>query len=226
MCKSFSFCKSFLKTVLIFLCYVLFASCSQNLPEVKQANGTIVFEYENEDSFPNARMTVFVESVSDPRRYDTIKVQSYNQDFEWETEEISMIQGTKKKYAGYTNFVMPEGEKFPAGRYNAVYINADEEEVSSDFSIDYDLALYEIKASDLPAFMKKHNGTNKIAIYNQQEMLIFFGEKNNDLRTTRDIWNQFREADSFQEIWEAGNRTVICVLPKELVRPDKVQTEE
>lgn len=206
--------------------YVIFASCSQNLPEVRQASSSIIFEYEDDESLPQARFSVFVESVSDPRRFAGLKVHSETEGYEWEVDDLVMIENEDKTYAGYTNFVMPEGEKIPKGKYTVIFTNADEEEYETEFYLDYNTKYYELKAPDVPEFMKKRSGNNKIAIYNKDSLLIYYGERNVEFKTTRDIWNKYQNADFFNDIWSMSGNTVICILPKELVQPEKAEESE
>lgn len=212
-------------TLCIFSLLFFIISCSSNVPEVKSANTSIIFEYENEDSLPTARFSVFVEAESDPRRFETMKVRSLIKDFEWETDEIAKIDGKNGKYAGYTNFVMPKGEKIPTGRYSVVFVNADEEEVEAEFYLDFNSRFYEMKPGEIADYMKNHNGMNKLALYDENKILIFYGERTDDYKTVRDIWYHYREAQEFQDIWTAQNNSVICILPIELVQPEKADEE-
>lgn len=220
-----SYLSKLLKISILVLIYVGFISCSQNLPEVKMANGSVVFEYDSQEETPKARFGVFVEAESNPQRFSTMKVKSEEKGFEWETSDIIIFQNEDKTMAGYSNFVMPQGQKIPTGKYIVIYVNADKEETETDFYIDYNEKYYDLKGSEVPAYMKKHNGSNKISIYDQDEILIYFGDRNGDFRTTRDIWNRFQNAETFNDIWTENGKSVICVLPKELVKPEKVKTD-
>lgn len=221
-----SYLSRLLKISFILLIYIAFASCSQNLPEVKMASGSVVFEYEDQEQAPNARFGVFVEAESNPQRFSSMRVKSEEKGFEWETSDIIVFKEEDRTMAGYSNFVMPEGHKIPTGKYIAVYENADHEEIETDFYIDYNEKYYELKASEVPAFMKKSNGLNRISIYDDKEILIYFGDRTGEFRTTRDIWNKFQNAETFNDIWCENGKSVICVLPKELVKPEKVKTDE
>lgn len=209
--------------VSLVLVYIAFASCSQNLPETGNASSSVIFEYENEESLPQARFSVFVEAISDPHRFASLKIRSEEMGYEWETDELVNIQQDDRTMSGYTNFVMPDGQKIPAGKYTAIYMNADEQEYETEFYIDYNSKIYELKASEIPGFMKKNYGANKISIYDDAQVLIFFGDRTSELRTTRDIWNNFQNAEYFNDIWYASGKSVICILPKELVKPEKVE---
>ena len=69
--------------------------------------------------------------------------------------------------------------------------------------------------------MAKKRGVEKIAIYDKEHILIYFGDRTEEFRTTRDIWNKYREANMYQVIWYAANGTVICISPEKPVSPDE-----
>lgn len=221
---SSSFYKNIFLSILIsilFLCINI--SCSQSTPEIHQANGTVIFDYEDKESLPTARLSVFVEAQSDPRRFEVIKLKSEEKGFEWETNDISKIQNESKSYVGFTNFVMPEQEIIPSGKYSVIFINANEEQVESEFNLVYNLDSYNLTAEEVPDFAKKNKGINKIAIYDQQNKMLYFGNKAPDYMTSRDIWNAFSEADYYYDVWIIKNLSVLFIMPKELVQPEEVE---
>lgn len=209
-----------------FILVIIFASCSQNLPEIGQANTSVIFEYEDTESLPKARFSVFVDSVSNPRRFASLRVRSEEENYEWEIDDLIMFETSEKTFAGYTNFVMPEGLEIPKGKYSVIFTNADEEEIEKEFYIDYNSDFYELKSTEIPDYMKKRSANNKIAIYDNDSLLIYYGERNKDFKTTRDIWNKYQNAEFFNDIWSMSGNTVICILPQELVKPEKVEAEE
>lgn len=224
--KNFSLKNSLLTLFSISLLFTVFMSCSQNLPDVGPASSSIIFEYADEESLPQARLSVFVEAISDPHRFATLKIRSEENGYEWETDNLINIVEDDKTMSGYTNFVMPEGEKIPTGKYTAIYINADEEETEKEFYIDYNKKIYDLKSTEIPAFMRKSYSVNKISIYDDAEVLIFFGDRTQDFKTTRDIWNNYQNASYFNDIWYTSGNSIICILPKQIVKPEKVEAAE
>jgi hypothetical protein len=49
--------------------------------------------------------------------------------------------------------------------------------------------------------------------------MLYYGERTDKLDDTRKIWNKYRNAASFNEVWKLPNNSVICVMPLELVVP-------
>ena len=75
--------------------------------------------------------------------------------------------------------------------------------------------------------MADKHGIEKIAVYDKEHILIYFGNRTENFRTTRDIWNTYREAEYYQVIWYSRDGKVICIEPEKPVVPEtEVKDEE
>jgi len=202
-------------TIFLSLFSVLFFSCSENLPEVHSVDYSLIFEYENETSLPKARLSVFVETLSEVRRAEELVLISEEADYYWETEDIVMLDTPKKKWAGHTNFVLPAPEQMPTGRYTVTFIDAAGEEVEAGLNLSYDKKLYSLKANQVDEYMSNHGNLKKVAIYDELNTLIYYGEETSELKDNNRIRNQYRSAAYKNIIWCRYDNTVICILPKE-----------
>lgn len=214
--------KSFFKVLLlssILLSILFMASCTQVVPEVKYSSLSVVFEYKDEKTLPSARLCVFVETVSDARRYESINVKSAQNGFTWDVNDVFKIKSYDRMYAGNTSLLVPEGEKIPTGLYDVVFYNADLEKVETQTNLNYDSEFYDCKSGDIPEMMRKRGGRKNIAIYDKEGKMLYYGERTDKLDDTRKIWNKYRNAASFNEVWKLPNNSVICVMPLELVVP-------
>ncbi len=214
--------KSFFKALhlsSIILSILFMASCTQVVPEVKYSSLSVVFDYKDEKTLPSARLCVFVETVSDARRYESINVKCVQNGFTWDVNDVFKIKSYDRMYAGNTSLLVPEGEKIPTGLYDIVFYNADLEKVESQTTLNYDSEFYECKSGDIPEMMRKRGGRKNIAIYDKEGKMLYYGERTDKLDDTRKIWNKYRNAASFNEVWKLPNNSVICVMPLELVVP-------
>ena len=69
--------------------------------------------------------------------------------------------------------------------------------------------------------MSKKRGVEKIAVYDKEHILIYFGDRTEEFMTTRAIWNKYRDAASYQIIWYTGGGSVICITPEKPVTPEE-----
>lgn len=204
----------------------LFISCSQNLPEVENTDYSVIFEYQNEKELPSARLSVFAASVSDVRRYQTIKITSLETGYYWESQGLTMLEADSKQWTGCTNLLAPENEKLPTGTYEITFINADEKECTLTLDIKYDIDFYDVLLPSLTDVMTQKRGIEKIAVFDKEHILIYFGDRTEEFKTTRDIWNRWREAVSYQIIWYTKDGSVICLTPEKPVSPEQAENDE
>lgn len=207
------------KLILIFslLITILLLSCSQNVPELVSGNYSVIFEYPEEEFYPNSRLSIFVEAQSDVRRFEKIQIKSLETDYIWYVDDIAKVELNDQQWAGTTNLVVPEDEIIPSGTYEITFYNADEKSEKIYITIDYDTSLYDVETEKVSEVIKKQNGINNIAIYDDTDVLIYYGERTQDLLTKRGIWNLFRNASYFQDIWCTNGNYIMCIMPIEKV---------
>lgn len=216
MCK-----KSKLILILSLLITILFLSCSQNVPELVSGNYSVIFEYPEEECYPNSRLSIFVEAQSDVRRFEKIQIKSLETDYIWYVDDIAKVELNDQQWAGTTNLVVPEDEIIPSGTYEITFYNADEKFEKIYLTIDYDTSFYDVETEHVAENIKKLNGINNIAIYDENNILIYYGERTKELATKRNIWNSYRNAFSYQDIWCTKNDYVMCIMPVEKVILDE-----
>lgn len=205
--------------LLILVLTTVICACSNNVPELGNARLSVVFDYDSNDSLPQARLSVFVEAVSNPRRFDTITVSSNQNEYVWEASDLILAADESKNYCGVTNFVMPANQKIPSGEYTILFRQSDDEEKEIKRILSYDKSLYETKGEDVPQVMKKFYSTRMLTIYDASKKIIYYGPRSAELSDARGIWNNYRDASEFQESWVNQSGTIICNLPMEKVVP-------
>ena len=199
---------------------LFFSSCTQVTPELTQSDFSVIFDYVDEENLPSARLSVFMASDSDVRRYERIRITALETGYVWDTNDIALMDSEGTKWAGCTNLVAPEDEKLPCGKYEVTYFNADEKECTVNLEINYDIDFYEVIFSALPELMKSKRGIEKIAIYDKEHILIYFGDRTEEFRSPRGIWNVYPEAGSYQVLWYSRDGTVTCIGPLLPVTPE------
>lgn len=212
--------------ILIFAAVMaLFISCSQNTPELTTTDYSVIFDYENAEAVPEARLSIFAASASDVRRYERIRINSLETGLCWEVDNLTRLENEDLQWAGYTNLVAPENEKLPTGLYEITYFNADEKECTVNLEVNYDIGIYDVLLTGLAEYMAEKKGIEKIAVYDKAHILIYYGDRTEELKTTRDIWNKYRDAEYYQVIWYSVDGTVICIEPEKPVVPEISEEE-
>ena len=182
---------------------------------------SVIFEYHDDNTLPSARMSVFIESKSDTRRSQQILLSAPKDGFEWNGRDLIHIKNGDRSWSGYTNFLMQRNQHFPCDTYNLVLFNADEENAVQSVDFFYDEEFYEIKASEAEEKMKTLGAEKKIAIYDEKDILLYYDVQSNNLNTARKMWNMFSNASYYNIVWQAKDKSVLCIMPKRLVIPDE-----
>ena len=68
--------------------------------------------------------------------------------------------------------------------------------------------------------MKENGGILKIAIYNKEKLMIYFGEKTEEFQTDNSIKNAYVDADYYKDVWNSKNSNVIFIMPEIKVMPE------
>ena len=181
---------------------------------------SVVFDYEKMDEFPKARLAVFVEAHSNPRRVGTITVAAKGSDFSWEVNDLLFAQNDETKYLGAVNLVMPQDLQFPTGEYNVSFIQMDEEKSDVKVPLFYDKTLYETKGSEASKVMNDAMASRMLKVYGENKKVLYYGPWTREFTNARSIWNVYRDAQEFQETWVSPGGSVICNLPVQKVVPD------
>ncbi len=203
--------------LILFICSI--CSCSNNAPQLREANLTIIFDYKSKDSLPTARMGVFVEAVSNQKRIDSLKVFAKGSDLIWESNNLLLAENEEQKYLGCVNLVMPQNQEFPAGEYTIEFQQYDEEKTEMKYVLSYDKSFYNAKTEQVASLMNKNMGSRMLKIFDADKKVIYYGPRTYEFSTARGIWNVYSQAKEFQEIWISGNKNVICNFPIEKVEP-------
>ena len=157
--------KSHIKLLLFFLNFhflaTFFLSCSQVTPEVISPEYSVIFEYEDEKSNPKARMSIFVESLTDVNRYERIRVYCENGGYIWDFNEIATFTNKNRSWTGNTNLKMPQNQIFPSGKYELIFYNADEKDTSVILNVNYDSSFYKLTSSESENLLKNKPATDE-----------------------------------------------------------------
>ena len=204
--------------ILSILLSVFFLSCQQAVADIDQANYSVIFDYENEGQLPSSRLSLFIQSKSDVRRYERVQVTSKKSGYVWTYDDLTLFLENNQQWAGNTNLVVPENTEIPDGLYEVIYFNSDGKNDKVYITVDYDKFIYSLSSDEIESYMEKENAKKKIIIFDENGYILYFGDKTEEFDSVRGIWNKFSNAQSFQNIWEGKGNTVICIMPAQKVQ--------
>lgn len=194
-------------------------SCSQEATVIKEINSKIIYEYKDAQTLPSQRLSVFVATNGDVRKFDSLYVKDLESDFYWETKDLFRFTNGDKNYAGYSSFIVPEGDSFNDGEYSLVINTKSKEELAYNFNLTYNKDFIKMKFADALQEMKNNGAVENICIYDEDGKIIYYGKRSEDLYTNRDIWLKYNNAAKYNSIWALDNRAIMCIMPAEIVTP-------
>jgi hypothetical protein len=196
----------------LFLSTVYFNSCSDSEPIITSVSDTVIFEFNNETSAPQMRLSLFT-SVDQIQRVRELRAVNETTGLTWTIDSMRLIAGKNNKYwAGYTNLVAASGSTLPTGKYTITYEDAAERECETAFSISYPKEFADKKAADFPAAIKTAYVEN-VAIYAADGTLLYFGKKRENWSSDKMIKMDYALADNKRVCYSIYNNTVVCMMP-------------
>ena len=199
----------------LFITFTLFSffSCSDSSPSISIISPTLVADYSDSLSSPSVRLCVFAEVNSDIRRCDYVKARHEGSGLEWIADEPRLIAGRTRKFAGWSDFVVPSGMDIPSGKWTFTFSDFSGEESSGTFFLNYDKKMLEKKAGDFPDAIKESR--NEVyAVYTDKGLLCYFGEKKrtwNNLEAS--ILKHYPNAKYYRKCYQTKNKTVVYMMP-------------
>lgn len=183
-------------------------SCAQNIPEVVRSEGTLIFEYADEESMPEVRLAVYTETSSDPRRTSSVEVLCLENGFQWESDRIVIYESGDQSFAGVQNLYMPQDRPFAGGEYQVVYKTLTEEKDQNRFYLSAHYDVYSMTVSEAEQYMRERNGRKKLMIFDEEGHVLFYGEPSD----FPDPLNSFPETASYRYVWTCSGN-LMCLLP-------------
>lgn len=205
--------KVFLYTV-IFFAFVICTSCSDNSPSVASIQAVTIMEFKDEVSLPSVRLALFAEASSDVQRAKKLRVVSRETGLSWNcTDLIKFSEGNKKNWTGSSSIVPAENEMIPEGAYSVIYTDCADAVWEGAFSVRYDRELLTKKAREFPECIKVSK-SEKAAVYDENGVLKYFGEKKKTWTTIEKVRADIKDAASFRICYYLSGENIMILMPE------------
>ena len=205
--------KVFLFTV-CFFAVLICSSCSDNSPSVASVQAVTVMEFKDDSSFPVMRLALFTETSSDIHRAKKIRAVSRETGLSWNcTDLIKFSEGNKKNWAGCTSIIPAENGVIPEGAYSVVYTDCADSVWEGAFTVRYDSDLLAKKAGDFPECIKVFK-SEKAAVYDENGVLKYFGEKKKTWTTIEKVRADIKDAVSFRICYYLSGENIMILMPE------------
>lgn len=197
---------------LFFLTALVFVGCSDSNPELVSAKGFVVFDYKDESSVPSAKLAVFTEVSSEVRRVESIRIKNRSTQIEWNCSEPLIFSDSNHQWAGYTEFLTPDGIEIPDGIYDFSYIDAQGKESSVTFSINYNKKFVASNAKNAKESFFS-DATEKIAVFSARDSIIYYGEKKQGWNEDKKIFDSNSSSEYYRIVYVDKINSSLCIMP-------------
>jgi hypothetical protein len=164
------------------------------------------------------RLSVFVKTNGDVRHFKMLRLYSSQANYEWTVDNLVMVDKNNEMYAGYTNFIVPQGELIPQGEYEASFISYNDEENTTNFFLQYDKSLKDMSPVEAENYFKNNGSEEYVLIYNEEDRVLFFGKKTEKQQTENDIWLNYKTSKSYYTIWLKPDNSIMCIMPEKTIK--------
>lgn len=196
----------------VFLLILFFSSCSTEMPSADYVKATVIVEYNDDNSLPSGRFSVFAGVSSDIRYGRSVSVIHEESGLEWNcTEPFVFTSNDSRKWIGSSRFLMPEGFSVPDGKYIMIYEDKGENEVKLSFDLSASDEFMNYKTAQYPGVLKNYK--KRIILYSNTGDLIFYGEKKNSWKKNQDIFAEYSNACSSRDCYLVDGGSVLILLP-------------
>jgi hypothetical protein len=171
-------------------------------------------EFKDEVSYPSVRLALFAEASSDVQRAKNLRVVSRETGLSWNcTDLIKFSEGNKKNWAGSSSIVPAENEMIPEGAYSVIYTDCADAVWEGAFSVRYDRELLTKKAGEFPECIKVSK-SEKAAVYDENGVLKYFGEKKKTWTTIEKVRADIKDAASFRICYYLSGENIMILMPE------------
>lgn len=200
---------------LIFLALLLlFISCANDNPETSSVDHKVIYDFRDSESLPELKLSVFVAVENKVQKSASMKLIHEDSGLEWNCRSLSLnkYESNEMKWVGNTNFVPEKNRLFPEGNYRVIYEDLAERECDLTFTLNYPEHIAKVLSEEIPAAFNTPSA-KKIAVYSNEDILLYFGEEPANWNSNDDIIMNYKNAWCTRVCYTLNRGTVYCLMP-------------
>jgi hypothetical protein len=197
---------------LFLLLFALF-SCADSIPALADARLMPVFEFTTANARPSMFVYLLAYPTSDIALADSMRLTHRETGFVWnianplvmQTRNAVWVSGPR--LAPYDN-----SEGFAEGAYLVSYIDTSGRHSEQAVQLAYSQGLKKATAETAASLMPE-NADTKIVIYNEEDDVIYYGVRDENIGTDDMLKRSYPDAFSYRECISPPDNTVMALLP-------------
>jgi hypothetical protein len=198
-----------------------FFSCSDSVPALADARLMPVFEFATENARPSLFVYLLANPTSDIALADSMRLTHRATGFVWNIANPLVMQTRNAVWVSGPRLApYDSSEGFAEGAYLVAYIDTSGRISERAVQLVYAQGLKTATAQTVASLMPE-NASTKIVIYDEEENVIYYGDRDENIGTNDLLKRSYPDAFSYRECIALPNNAVMALLPVvSLVQPD------
>ena len=206
-------CKPTLLFLLLALALFCAASCSEDPIDAASVQANLILDWEDDQSLPSERLSVFIELSSNVRRVESFTVASG--EYSWNVDSPILFESGGRQWAGWPHLEPPPAKNgqrplFPLGNYEVECVDAAGKKDKATFSIIINAALLDANASQVEGLI--HAPQKRVAVYSDSGELLYFDSAKSNWLGGATIFNGVKDSSYYRDTIASGS--ALCFMPK------------
>ncbi|MDR3283735.1 MAG: hypothetical protein LBS97_00975 [Treponema sp.] len=203
--------KKILRFVPFFL--TLLFSCSDSLPAIADVKLMPVFEFDSENGRPLMYVYLLAQVSSNLDFADSLRLTQTETGYVWNIENPITLDSQIDVWLGSPP-IMPydQGKGFLPGSYRVSYIDTSGRTTERGVTFSYPSELRTATVKTVLDLLPQ-TSVVRIAIYDMDDQLLFWGERNQDLQTLEGILKRYPAAFSYRECRVSPDNGPVILFP-------------
>lgn len=201
----------YIKPLFILALLVFLFSCSDSDVKISYVKVFTILDYREPTQSPEIRLAVFVETSNGVNRAESVKIHSRASDYEWVSDKLIKISNSDTQWASCVNFVCPNNTLIPEGSYELNFIDAQNKEEKTAFSIFYPENIELKNASALEESLN-NNFVESTAAYDKNGVMLSY-ESGQDKKDMSAVFEENTDVAYCRRCLELTQGTVYCLMP-------------
>lgn len=178
---------------------------------VSAVQAHLILDWEDEQSLPVERLSVFVETSSNVRRFESFSVKAG--DYTWNVDSPIFFQSGDRQWAGWPHLEpAPNFEKalFPLGNYQVECVDAAGKKDTASFSVVVNAALLDANVGQVDGLLM--SSQKRVAVYSSSNELLYFDARKSNWISDEAVFSGVKDSSYFRDVFMSGN--TLCFMPK------------
>lgn len=183
-------------------------------------NASVVFEYNDESSYPEASLSVFVQTEHEAQRADNIKIMRPDENLTWIINSPVLLRNGDNEWAGYSVILPAEGSVVANGEYKVVYTDAAGSEAEGFFTVKYKEDILSSNVSSIRSASGVSLSEN-VALFDNDMNMLFYGKAKNTWKTNQNILRDYSRASYIRHVLSTSSGNLVFKKPLENLREEQ-----